>query len=387
MSSKYEEVGVDARKKGIEVFESTIENIYPNAFCTVGEDPDLDGKGMVLHSDSAGSKPIQNYLQWKETGNLDWFKTIPQDVMAMNLDDILCVGAYPRSFIDYIALNKGKFPKEELLSVLNEGFEEVIDSMKDHDLGMSFLGGETADLPDQMKTIDVCGTLYGRVNLSEAITGEEVEEGDLIVGLRSGGKTSYENQKNSGILCNGITLARHCLLKSEYEEKYPEIGNPTSGYYGKYSIEDSPGDLNMTVGEAIVSPTRIYAPVIHEMLEKYGSEVHGLVHNTGGGQTKSLAIGSDVHYVKDAPMEPDPIFHLIKRESGESWRKMFEDYNMGSGFEVIVEEDHVQEIMDISEDFGLGAKVIGRCEENEKGNKVSIKSEFGKFEYEERDQN
>ncbi|MFP4006140.1 MAG: AIR synthase related protein [Candidatus Hadarchaeia archaeon] len=387
MSSKYEKVGVDARKKGIEVFESTIENIFPNAFCTVGKDPDIEENGMVLHSDSAGSKPVQNYLQWRETEDLKWFKSIPQDVIAMNLDDILCVGAKPISFIDYIAINKKRFPKKELLSVLNEGFREVFRSMEKHGLGMSFLGGETADLPDQMKTIDVCGTLYGRVKLSDAITGEDVEPGNLIVGLRSGGKASYEDRKNSGILCNGITLARHCLLKEEYEKKYPEIGSEKSKYYGKYSIEDSPKDLDMSIGEAIVSPTRIYAPIIHEMLEKLGEKITGLVHNTGGGQTKDLAIGKNIHYIKDGLFEPDPIFQLIKSESGESWRNMYEDYNMGSGFEVIVDKEHAKEVVEISKNYEVEAKVIGRCERNEKGNKVSVKSEFGKFVYEERDQN
>ncbi len=238
MGTKYEEVGVDARKEGVEVFKSSIDNLFPRAFCTVSRDPDFDDYGVVLHTDGAGSKPVQNYLNWKESGDLNCFKSIGQDVLAMNIDDLLCIGAEPISFVDYIALNKDLLPKKDLLSSLNSGFKDVFDLLKDYGINISFLGGETADLPDQLRTLDVSGTIHGRVKISEAITGDDVEPGDRIVGLRSSGRTEYEDEENSGIMCNGITLARHSLMECEYSERYPEIEGSERGYYGNYSWDD-----------------------------------------------------------------------------------------------------------------------------------------------------
>lgn len=381
MSTKYEEVGVDAKKKGIEVFKSTIENLFPQAFCTVGQDPDSEDQGLILHTDGAGSKPIQNYLQWKETGDLSWFETIGQDVLAMNLDDLICVGARPIGFVDYIALNPGLFPKEKVLDALNSGFAKTLKTLKRYDIEISFLGGETADLPDQLRTLDVSGTIHGRVELPRAITGRKVKPGNLIVGLESGGRTEYEDEENSGIMCNGITLARHSLMKGEYEERYPELGE---GYYGRFSTDDYHQDLGMTVGEAIVSPTRLFTPVVKEILEELGEHVTGMVHNTGGGQTKCLGLGKNIHYLKEDPIEPDPIFHLIQEESGEEWRAMFVDYNMGTGFEIMVERDYAEDVVNISEEFDLGGRVIGMCEKSDEGNKVTIKSQFGDFVYTDR---
>ncbi len=383
MPTKYEEVGVDAQKEGIEVFESTIDNLFPEAFCTVSRDPDNEDRGIVLHTDGAGSKPVQNYLLWKETGDLSWFETIGQDVLAMNIDDLICIGGRPLAFVDYIALNKGLFPKKKVLSELNSGFSKTLDLMEKYGLDISFLGGETADLPDQLKTLDVSGTIYGRVKLSEAITGEDVEPGNEIIGLRSGGRTEYEEEQNSGIMCNGITLARHCLMKEDYEKEYPEIKGPEKGYYGKFDVEEYTSEIGMKVGEAIVSPTRIFAPVLNEILEKFRERVKGIVHNTGGGQTKSLNLGENIHYLKENPIEPDPIFKLIQRESGEEWKAMYEDYNMGTGMEIIAEEGQGDKILDIAEDFDLEGKVIGECEKNDGGNKVTIDSQFGKFTYQE----
>lgn len=383
MSTKYKEVGVDAQKEGIEVFESTINNLFPQAFCTVSKDPDYEERGMVLHTDGAGSKPVQNYLLWKETGDLDWFKTIGQDVLAMNIDDLMCIGAQPLAFVDYIALNKRLFPKKKVLSELNSGFRETLDLMEKYGLDISFLGGETADLPDQLKTLDVSGTVYGRVKLSEAITGENVESGNEIIGLRSGGQVEYEEEKNSGIMCNGITLARHSLMKEDYGKKYPEIKGPEKGYYGKFGCEVYNSEIGMKVGEAITSPTRIFAPILNEILEKFSEQVNGIVHNTGGGQTKSLGLGENIHYLKEDPIEPDPIFKLIQKESGEEWRAMYEDYNVGTGIEIIAEEGYGEEILNIAKGFDLEGKVIGTCEKNDGGNKVTIDSQFGKFTYEE----
>jgi len=383
MGSKYAEAGVDVRKKGIEVFKEMIDNLFPEAFCVVAEDPDLPGYGLVTHSDEAGSKVIQSYLHWKETSNFNWFKGIAQDVLAMNLDDIICVGAKPINFVDYVALNPFKIPKVELLNVLNSGFKGCFEKLKKYGIRILFSGGETGELPDQIRTLDVSGTINGRVELSRAITGAGVKSGNVIIGLRSGGKTEYETEENSGIMCNGLTLARLCLMKGEYQRKYPEIADAERrGYSGRFKFDQYLDELGMTVGEALISPTRFFAPVVLRILEKCRPSISGLVHNTGGGQTKCLRIGENIHYIKDDLFEVDPIFRLIQRESGESWRAMFENYNIGVGFEVMVSRDEAEDVLSIPEAFGLEAKIIGRCEKSDGGNRLTIKSRFGNFQYE-----
>jgi len=381
--SKYAETGVDVKKRGIEVFQEIISNIFPEAFCVVTQDPDFPGYGLITHADSAGSKPVQAYLNWRETGELSWFEGLAQDVLAMNLNDISCVGAKPINFVDYVALNPLKLPKGDLLRVLNRGFTRCFQKLDSLGIKVYFSGGETADLPDQLRTLDVSGVANGRVDLAEAITGAEVQPGDVIIGLRSGGKTKYENSENSGIMCNGLTLARHCLLRREYQDKYPEIMAPEGkSYYGRFRADDYVDDLGMTIGEALTSPMRFFIPVVKKILEKCRESISGMVHNMGGGLTKGLRIGHNIKFVKDDLIEPDPIFYLIQKESGESWRAMFENYNMGIGFEIIAKPEAEEKIIGISESFGLEAKTIGRCEKSDGKNKVIIKSRWGDFIYE-----
>jgi phosphoribosylformylglycinamidine cyclo-ligase len=385
MASRYEELGVDVRKKGIEAFKSLLTNIFPDAFCVVSEDPDLPGYGTVLHTDGAGSKPIISYLAWKETGDLRFFHSLSQDVLAMNVDDILCVGAKPLGFVDYVALNPFKVPKVELLQELSRGFENSLSLLKSFGVPIAFLGGETADLPDQIETLDVSGTILGRVRLDEAITGKGIQAGDLIVGLASDGKARYEERTNSGLMCNGITLARKSLLKPDYGRLYPEIvaseGKP---YMGRFSLDDPIQGFedDMTILEALSSPTRLFAPVVVRILEKAKSWVKGLIHNTGGGQTKCLRLGKGIHYVKDRILPINPLFRLIQKESGEGWRDMFQDFNMGIGFEVIVDPEGVEEVLRAAEDFGIAADIVGKCHESHDKNRLTIKSPFGTFHYE-----
>ena len=382
MPSKYYELGVDVEKRGIEVFSEILENLFPEAFCVVSRNPHHRKEGIVLHTDSAGSKPVQAYLQWKETDDPSSFEGLAQDALAMNIDDIICVGATPVSFVDYVALNSKKVGKETLLKALSRGFKGCLKTLGEYGLQISFSGGETADLPDQMRTLDVSVTALGYVDLSKVISGSGIEPGDLIVGLRSGGKTSYERRENSGLMCNGVTLARHCLMRKEYQDRYPEIAETEGrGYYGRFRIEDYLDELGMTVGEALLSPTRLYAPIVMKLLEEHGEGIHGLIHNTGGGQTKCLRLGRNIHYIKDRLTQPDPIFRLIKEESGEEWRDMYRDYNMGIGFEVIAAEGVCDDVIGICESFKLEAEVIGRCEKSIKGNKLTIVSPYGKFTY------
>jgi phosphoribosylformylglycinamidine cyclo-ligase len=247
---------------------------------------------------------------------------------------------------------------------------------------VAFAGGETADLPDLLRTLDVCVTLYGRVELSRVVTGDAVKSGDVIIGLRSGGPCRFEKGQNSGIMSNGHTLARTCLLSAKYLEKYPEISHPSRGRYtGRFKLGDEPNGLGSSVGEALLSPTRLFAPVAAAVLRKVDEGVHGMVHNTGGGQTKCLRVGHGVKYVKDSLPEPDPIFHLIQREAGVEWREMYQDFNMGVGFEFIVDPGSAEEVRRVADGFGLGAHVIGRCEKGAGDNTLKIHSRFGGFLY------
>jgi len=381
--SKYAQVGVDVKKRGIEAFQPLMDNLYPEAFSVLSQDPQFPEYVECLHTDSAGSKPVQSYLHWRETGDLSWFKGLAQDTIAMNLDDVACVGALKSPFfVDYVAINPLKLPKQEVLRFLQMGFKGCFEVLEKFGIRVRFAGGETADLPDQLRTLDISGTIHAKARKDEVITGQEIGEGDAIVGLRSGGKTRYEREENSGIMCNFITLARHCLMKKDYETKYPEIQDPGGkGYYGRFRFDDFSDELGMTVGEAILSPTRFFTPVILKILEKFRPQVKGLIHNTGGGQTKCLKLGRNVHYVKDSLPNPDPIFHLIQRESGEEWRAMYQGGNMGIGMEVIVDPQVAEDILSISESYGLAAQVIGRCERSRAGNRLIIHSPFGKFRY------
>jgi phosphoribosylformylglycinamidine cyclo-ligase len=382
LGSRYRELGIDVKKPGIERFKGAIENLYPDAFCVVQRDPRDPNWGHVLHTDSAGSKPIQAYLMYKETGDAGWFRGLAQDALAMNINDVLCVGAEPVSFVDYIAYNPLSIDRISMLSALADGFAECKDTLTGEGSPVAFAGGETADLPDLLRTLDVCVTLYGRVELNHVISGDAIKPGDVILGLRSGGPCRLEKVSSSGIMSNGHTLARTSLLSENYLEKYPEISHSSYGRYtGRFKIDDKPEELSTSVGEALLSPTRLYAPVASAVLREVGGGVHGMVHNTGGGQTKCLRVGRGVKYVKDSLPEPDPIFPLIQREAGVDWREMYQDFNMGVGFEFILDPASVEAARSAAERFGLGVQVIGRCKTSGEKNTLEINSKFGRFLY------
>lgn len=384
--SKYAATGVDVKKKGIEAFRGTIRDLYPGAFCVIT--PDLEhqhgrayfwNRAHVLHTDGAGSKPVQTYLHYRETEDPRYFRDLAQDAIAMNLDDIYCVDAKPIAFADYVAINKRNVPKGTVLRALDYGFKESFEMLRRREIRISFAGGETADLPDQLRTLDVSGTIYGIVDLNNVITGRKIKPGNVIVGLRSGGRARWEKKENSGIMCNGITLARHCLMKPYYAKRYPEIRDPDGAeYYGRFRVDDD-FDGKMTVSEAIMSPTRIFAPVLKRILEAHRDSVTGLVHDTGGGQTKCLRLGRNIRYVKNNVPIPDPIFTVILGESKESWKAMYEDFNMGIGFDVIVDEKVADDVISISERFGVEAMATGHCERSEKRgrNEVVISGKHG----------
>jgi phosphoribosylformylglycinamidine cyclo-ligase len=380
--SLYRDLGVDTEKKGIDFFQKQINNLYPNAFCVIQKDPANPSMGLILHMDSAGSKPVQAYLHYKETGDPSWFKGLSQDALAMNVNDIICVGGDPITFSDYIAFNTISIDRLELLSSISQGFEESLASLEEEDISLLFAGGETADLPDQMRTLDICVSLLGRIPLDNVITGDRINPGDIIISLRSGGKVRYENKPNSGIMSNGLTLARNCLMKPEYLKKYPELAHEDrKRYFGRFNYDDFHEELGMTIGGALLSPTRFYAPIAKVVINDFREGIHGMVHNTGGGQTKCLRIGRNIRYIKDNLPEPDPIFDLIKRESGVAWKEMYVDFNMGSGFEFFVDPDYVESIISVIEDFDIGVNIIGRCERSANGNELIINSPYGRFQY------
>jgi phosphoribosylformylglycinamidine cyclo-ligase len=378
--SKYSMLGVDVDKRGVDVFKSIIESLNKSSFTPIVRNPLDPSYGFVMHVDGVGSKPVASYIYWRECGEVKWFKGLAYDAVAMNIDDIVCVGAEPICLVDYVALNRFRIPGEEVLKALRDGFGEALNILRSLNVNIALAGGETADLPDQVETLDVSATVLGIVKLERAVTCGGIADGDVIIGLRSGGRAKYESTVNSGIMCNGITLARHSLLREEYSLKYPEASGGRR-YYGRYRIDEYVDDLGMTVGEAILSPSRIYAPVILKIIERELGSVKALIHNTGGGLTKCLNVGSNIHYFKNNLPDPDPIFRLIQRESREDWFYMYRNFNMGVGFEVVSSADAADSIIDICEGFGLEAQVIGRCLKTNCGNMVTIHSRLGRFRY------
>ncbi len=380
--SRYEELGVDIKKKGIETFKSVINNLYPDAFCVIQRDPADYDMGLVTHTDSAGSKPIMSYINYKETGDASWFSGLAQDALAMNINDLVCVGANPITFVDYVAFNTLLIDRIELLKALSTGFGDCLDVLRKEETPVMFAGGETADLPDLLRTLDVCVTMFGRMPIEKVITGERIRPGDVIIGVRSGGKIRYEKRENSGIMSNGQTLARTCLMTPEYVAKYPEISHPARGRYtGGFKYDDYVDELGSTVSDALLSPTRLFSPIALKVLENHRGAVHGMVHNTGGGNTKCLRLGKRIHYVKDSMLDPDPIFKLIKAEAGVTWKEMYQDFSMGVGFEFIVDQESAGDILSVIEGYGVGASIIGRCLEAQESNTLMIESSKGSYSY------
>ena len=387
--SVYNKLGVSTEKEDVErALEKTkIEELYSGSFCKILSDPQESDYALCLHEDGAGSKSIQAYIHWKETGDASVFRGIAQDATVMNTDDMLCIGATNFVIADTIARNS-KNVSGDVISEVIAGFSELCKKMSTSKTPVSFAGGETADLNDQTGTIIVDATAFSRMKKENVINGFEVAPGDLIVGISSSGKATYEDCENSGIGSNGLTLARNCLMKRDYLSKYPEIScqdrSNTALYSGRFAFDDFEDSLDMTVGEAILSPTRTYLPILSETLDKMRPEISAFVHVTGGGQSKTAKVGKGIEYVKNNLFEPSPIFKLIQQESGESWRDMHRDFNMGHRMEVIVKtSDAVEQLVSLCEKFNIEAKQIRFCRKSETGkNKVVVESQFGKFEYE-----
>ncbi len=390
---KYNLRGVSAGKEDVHKAISGIDKgLYPKAFCKIVPDflSSDDSYCVVMHADGAGTKSSLAYMYWKETSDLAVWKGIAQDAIIMNTDDLLCVGATDNMLISStIGRNKNLIPGEVIAAII-QGTEDVLSDLRKHGIGIHSTGGETADVGDLVRTIIVDSTVLCRMKRSEVIDNSHIQAGDVIVGLASSGKTSYEKEYNSGMGSNGLTSARHDVFAKSLASKYPESYDnalPASLVYcGRMNLRDK---VKVTVdgkeelidaARLVLSPTRTYAPVIKAILEKHRSGIHGMVHCSGGGQTKVMHFIDQLHVIKDNLFPVPPLFSMIREQSHTEWKEMYTVFNMGHRMEIYVPKELANELIQIARSFHLDAQVIGRVEKaNEK--KLTIKSEFGVFEY------
>lgn len=390
MSERYMQRGVSAAKEDVhKAIEKLDKGLFPKAFCKISPDV-LGGDELycnIMHADGAGTKTSLAYLYWKETGDLSVWKGIAQDSIIMNTDDLICVGATgPILMSSSIDRNKNKIPGEVIAAIIN-GSEEVLAMLRENGIEIYSTGGETADVGDLVKTITVNTTVISRMKREEVISNDRIVPGDVIVGLASFGKAIYEEEYNGGMGSNGLTSARHDVLAKKYAGKYPEsyddsidaslVYSGSKDLLEEVKVSDS---LLVNVGKLILSPTRTYAPVVKQLLKELKGKINGMVHCSGGAQTKVLHFVDGVHVIKDNLFPVPPLFKLIQEESGTSWKEMYKVFNMGHRLEVYLPEAHAAEVIRISEAFGIGARIVGRVEAFE-GKKLTIESEAGVFEY------
>lgn len=387
MSDRYNQRGVSASKEDVHKAIANLDKgLYPKAFCKIvadhlGNDPDYC---TVMHADGAGTKSSLAYIYWKETGDLSVWKGIAQDAIIMNVDDLLCVGATDNILLSStIGRNKNLIPGEVIQAII-EGTEEVLAMLRSYGVNIISTGGETADVGDLVRTLIVDSTVTARMKREDVISNHSIQAGDVIVGLSSFGKATYEHEYNGGMGSNGLTSARHDVFSNIYSEKYPETFDPSVPkdlvYTGKYKVTDTRPNIETNIGKLVLSPTRTYAPIIQEVLTKFRSSVHGLVHCSGGAQTKVLHFVGDLHVIKDNLFETPPLFKIIQEESGTDWKEMYKVFNMGHRMEIYVPAEYAQEMIDISNRFHVAAQIIGRVESaNQK--QVTIESQYGTFVY------
>ena len=374
--SLYSQRGVSAQKEEVHAATRNLDpGLFPHAFCKVYPDHlcgDADWVN-IMHADGAGTKSILAYLYWKETGDISVWKGIAQDAIVMNLDDLLCVGiTSPLLFSSTIDRNKHLIPGEVLEAVIS-GTQEFFDQMASYGIKIHYLGGETADVGDVVRTIAVNGTMTARWPKSKLVTNEKIAPGDVIVGLAGFGQTSYESSYNSGIASNGLTSARHDSLKKSYGLEFPESFDPTLKdsvvYIGPHGMTDTilVNGVSYKVGNLLLSPTRTFAPVLKLMLEQHFEDIHGLIHCSGGGQTKCLKyLPGPLRIVKDHLFEPPPVFELIQKASGSDAREMYQVFNMGTRLEIYTTEKAADALIKLAGSFNVQAQIIGRVEASDK---------------------
>ncbi|NOU61840.1 AIR synthase related protein [Marinifilum caeruleilacunae] len=384
---RYNLRGVSASKEDVHsAIKDLDKGLFPNAFCKVVPDylTGDDEYCNIMHADGAGTKSSLAYMYWKETGDISVWKGIAQDALIMNIDDLLCVGAVDNILLSStIGRNKNLIPGEVISAIIN-GTEELLAEYAKLGVNIHSTGGETADVGDLVRTIIVDSTVTCRMKREDVITNEKIQAGDVIVGLSSSGKATYETEYNGGMGSNGLTSARHDVFSKYLAEKYPEsFDNAVPEdlvYSGNCKLTDSVEGVDIDAGKLVLSATRTYAPIVKKILDKYRTQIHGMIHCSGGAQTKVMNFVDNLHVVKDNMFDVPPLFKLIHQQSGTAWDEMYKVFNMGHRYELYVPQEIAEDIIAISKEFNVDAKIVGRCEAYE-GKKLTIKSEFGEFVY------
>jgi phosphoribosylformylglycinamidine cyclo-ligase len=386
-SERYMQRGVSASKEDVHnAIKNIDKGVFPKAFCKIVPDS-LTGDEdycIVMHADGAGTKSSLAYAYWKETGDVSVWKGIAQDALIMNIDDLLCVGAVDNILLSStIGRNKSLITGEVLAALIN-GTEELLADLRSQGIGIHSTGGETADVGDLVRTIIVDSTVTARMKRSDVIDNANIKVGDVIVGLSSFGQATYETEYNGGMGSNGLTSARHDVFNKMVAEKYPQTYDPSVPsdlvYSGNYSLTDSVEGVDIDAGKLVLSPTRTYAPIIKKILDNHREDVHGMVHCSGGAQTKILHFVDDLQIVKDKMFDVPPLFKMIQEESGTDWKEMYKVFNMGHRMELYVPQEVAEAIISISQSFNVDAQIVGRVEaQGEK--QLTIKSEHGEFVY------
>lgn len=385
--TRYQQRGVSAGKEEVHnAIKNVDKGLFPQAFCKIVPDT-LTGDEdycIVMHADGAGTKSSLAYMYWKTTGNLDVWKGIAQDALIMNIDDLLCVGATDNILLSStIGRNKNLITGEVISAIIN-GTEELLADLRNQGIGIQSTGGETADVGDLVRTIIVDSTVVCRMKRSDVISNHNIKDGDVIVGLASYGQATYETEYNGGMGSNGLTSARHDVFNKTLAAHFPESFDPSVPedlvYSGSKSLTDSVEGSPIDAGKLVLSPTRTYAPVIKKILDAHRSNIHGMVHCSGGAQTKVLHFVDNVHVIKDNLFPIPPLFKLIQEESKTDWKEMYKVFNMGHRMELYVPAEVAQDIIEISKSFNIDAQIVGRVEANQ-GKKLTIQSPYGTFEY------
>ena len=388
VSKRYAQRGVSASKEDVHnAIKNIDKGLFPKSFCKIVPDylTNDDDYCLVMHADGAGTKSSLAYMYWKETGDLSVWKGIAQDALIMNIDDLLCVGATDNIMLSStIGRNKSKIPGEVLSAIIN-GTEELIEELKKFGVTIHSTGGETADVGDLVKTIIVDSTVTARIKRTDVIDNSNIKAGDVLVGLASFGQASYEKEYNGGMGSNGLTSARHDVFDTYLANKYPESYDDSMPedlvYSGAVKLTDQIENSPLNAGRLVLSPTRTYAPIIKEILSKYNSEsIHGMIHCSGGAQTKILHFVDDLHIVKDNMFDIPPLFKLIQEQSKTDWKEMYQVFNCGHRMEIYTSPEIAEDIIKISKSYQVDAKIIGRVEASDV-KKLTIKSDYGVFEY------
>jgi len=385
--NRYNLRGVSAQKEDVHnAIKNIDKGLFPKAFCKIIPDHLTGDKDycVIMHADGAGTKSSLAYMYWKETGDISVWKGIAQDALIMNIDDLLCVGATDNILLSStIGRNKNLIPGEVISAIIN-GSEELLEQLNKFGVSIYSTGGETADVGDLVRTIIVDSTVTARMKRSDVIDNANIQAGDVIVGLASFGQATYETEYNGGMGSNGLTSARHDVFSKYLAEKYPESFDASVPeeliYSGKVKLTDKVEGVDIDAGKLVLSPTRTYAPIIKKILENHRKNIHGMVHCSGGAQTKILHFVDNLHIIKDQMFEIPPLFKLIQEQSGTDWREMYQVFNCGHRMELYVPEEIAEDIITISRSFNVEAQIVGRVEASDK-KKLTISSEYGEFVY------